>query len=1325
MKLEDPNCRGGRRSNCGVCMGMTTARRSDRASGSRARGSRYDASEARRGMVSSPARAERRRLLRRRWKRLMRALRGNTPPPMPPVQRKFATGLSVVFWNAQSLAAKAARARGKADASSGKWDWLRAQYERGERPTIIVLAEVEGNVSEMRKGLQGWARAIQYEVRILPGEGGSRRAQAGTLSHKNGLVMLVAKEQAKAVRHVRVEERVLGMVFRIGGEERTRAICGLHGLSSDGDSNFCTQLGAAEEWLQAQGGGILVGDFNRVPCSAFRKGDHTLSADDLALRKLMRFQCACCQAPGEEGCLRLIGRGVAEECLGGWTRFEGEEGTSCIDFGVAVGHREEGKWTESERFRPAVVEQKRNRDGDGAVVALSDHAALRLHRTVVFASPVVLQQRPRGVNFSRGREGTQVLDAFRSMVRCAEWKETVRGQVEQAEGSRVQVLAALIVQAAWRAAANVKSEKRKRAAAAAEACRGKESAKGLHNSWCKRLRAAVGYRDSGMSPWECTDKLLFHPATGLRRLRRKGGLSWNGIVKACRRQVSRAGKIVADRLRAEDLTLETAMSKNVDWVEDAAVKLQRAWQALRVRGASLELDCVREGDTESGKQIFADDDPVAFAQTLRDIGQKFVTDIDGGACPRAFAAWCDRFMEPFHPLDGIDGGAWLLSVEMTLELFLDILQRMPKGKAVGSGGLALEMLKAADDDVKMLFYEAMMADLQGECPSDDWRQILYVLLVKPAPNNPELVNQRREIGLGPQDLKLCLQMVRRAAYMRLDGRIHKAQMGGVSGYGASDPGLTMEALVQQSKRLQLEMWVLYVDLKTWYPKLNRDCCTFAQIVHGLPHQVRRLVTLIYGKHGDYDAAVKCRYDSSVGLSEPFHNFMGRLMGCVLSPDEAKLVLNTVVVAIAMVGKGVRLWGSCSEGVWRRVLQLCYVDDWAGAFENISQLRKAWYVWRVWEPLAGAAIGVKKKLKTVVSGIRHLDGRCISACDPRLEMLDGKLVPFLECDEAYKYLGRMTRLDGNNSDAKSKLNSKLEVAFRRLRRMQRPSRNAFMICSEGLMNSLVAYYMGTTYISWEEAEKWEARWRRIFNSKFERASSAPRVELYVQVDGQSRVKTHAWVEALAAMFANALKAIADVDDTEQRAAMRSSLGFAAERAGCRTDFNRWDVAHLAEPLERKLRLEKARHVGDGLLCVLALSATAREEVVQHRHLTEGGKRPREGKADVGEAWQVRRQLEVCAGRRAVPLGAALRGSRIKAAVRTDRPRRDGLESRAGAHGSWRGGGGASLVRCARQRFRVLDLEGGKGAKRKTAGTQRCGVGTRRAGAGGERLQSGAA
>eukprot|EP00966_Prymnesium_polylepis_P306178 7075180-Prymnesium_polylepis.1 len=52
-----------------------------------------------------------------------------------------------------------------------------------------------------------------------------------------------------------------------------------------------------------------------------------------------------------------------------------------------------------------------------------------------------------------------------------------------------------------------------------------------------------------------------------------------------------------------------------------------------------------------------------------------------------------------------------------------------------------------------------------------------------------------------------------------------------------------------------------------------------------------------------------------------------------------------------------------------------------------------------------------------------------------------------------------------------------------------------------------------------------------NSKHERVKSSPRLELYVQVDGKSRVKTHVWVEALADMFANSMKALADVDDTE--------------------------------------------------------------------------------------------------------------------------------------------------------------------------------------------------
>jgi hypothetical protein len=63
-----------------------------------------------------------------------------------------------------------------------------------------------------------------------------------------------------------------------------------------------------------------------------------------------------------------------------------------------------------------------------------------------------------------------------------------------------------------------------------------------------------------------------------------------------------------------------------------------------------------------------------------------------------------------------------------------------------------------------------------------------------------------------------------------------------------------------------------------------------------------------------------------------------------------------------------------------------------------------------------------------------------------------------------------------------------------------------------------------------------------------------------------VKTHLWVEAMAALIANSAKALADVEDTEQQAATRSALGLAAERAGCREEFNTWGFSYLAEALE---------------------------------------------------------------------------------------------------------------------------------------------------------------
>ena len=90
--------------------------------------------------------------------------------------------------------------------------------------------------------------------------------------------------------------------------------------------------------------------------------------------------------------------------------------------------------------------------------------------------------------------------------------------------------------------------------------------------------------------------------------------------------------------------------------------------------------------------------------------------------------------------------------------------------------------------------------------------------------------------------------------------------------------------------------------------------------------------------------------------------MGALMGCVLSPDRAKLLLNTVIVAIQAVVKGVRLFGYGRDDVtntWRHLAQAAFADDWCGCFTSEADLRKAWDIWRLWEDVSGCKLGVKK------------------------------------------------------------------------------------------------------------------------------------------------------------------------------------------------------------------------------------------------------------------------------------------------------------------------------------------------------------------------------
>ena len=211
------------------------------------------------------------------------------------------------------------------------------------------------------------------------------------------------------------------------------------------------------------------------------------------------------------------------------------------------------------------------------------------------------------------------------------------------------------------------------------------------------------------------------------------------------------------------------------------------------------------------------------------------------------------------------------------------------------------------------------------------------------------------------------------------------------------------------------------------------------------------------------------------------------MGCVLSPDKAKLLCNTVVAAIDLMVRGVRLWGTHKadgaddrdvDSTWRAIAQAAYADDWVGCFETLAELKKAWAIWRLWDGVSGSKIGVKGFLKTVVTGVRYEGDRVVSMEDPLLRMRNGMFVPFAHYSSNYKHVGSMRQSDGGEEEAWRQLSRKFDAALARLRKLRRPSRNEFILTSNALLGGLASYYLQTLYITFEQAEEVERKWRAI-------------------------------------------------------------------------------------------------------------------------------------------------------------------------------------------------------------------------------------------------------
>ena len=361
---------------------------------------------------------------------------------------------------------------------------------------------------------------------------------------------------------------------------------------------------------------------------------------------------------------------------------------------------------------------------------------------------------------------------------------------------------------------------------------------------------------------------------------------------------------------------------------------------------------------------------------------------------------------------------------------------------------------------------------------------IYALLIKPSPNNPNMMGERREIALMEQLMKVVLRAVRATTYSRLEGRVLAPQLGWLQGCSTAHVGVQLLVLVQQAARLGHTLNVCYVDLATFFPSIDRGVL----LEHMSCSPACRATCLTCGhlwRGGGGGGrgrrrAVSLRQRGGA-LRGAFENNMGALMGCVLSPSRAKLFVNSIIAAIHLA-----VCVACGCGAERRRRKGRGVE--APGFVRlrrrlgrrvhrpVEELKLAWQLFSSWSVVMGQRLGIKKALKTVVTGVRYEGGRPRAVDDPGLRLPDGTAVPFVRHEVLYKHLGLPVRADAADGAVFKLVRGKVVYAMQNMRRMRGASQREFCKVADVLVRGVVGFYFQLVYLTWAEAEKLEAIFR---------------------------------------------------------------------------------------------------------------------------------------------------------------------------------------------------------------------------------------------------------
>ena len=376
------------------------------------------------------------------------------------------------------------------------------------------------------------------------------------------------------------------------------------------------------------------------------------------------------------------------------------------------------------------------------------------------------------------------------------------------------------------------------------------------------------------------------------------------------------------------------------------------------------------------------------AATRRGIGEIYrAIDDDNhghGVCAERVVGFFSAFCSDMWPeLCAHDGDAWTLPAVCAFPDYQRSLSQLHGDKAVSLDRISKEMIEAAPTAFQHLCYQASMAIAT---PHDDgsrsqpalWSRIPVQCLDKKKPSDE--IKKKRDIALPSQMMKQQANLYF-PAYSAVMPRLHGGNFGWTRGVAPRGAAMVASYAMDHAHLLRHLLIVVYADIQRFFPAMDRDFLILAQQWYGLPADVREATRSLYEN--------ACMlYETAHGLADfcfdTLHMTTGRVQGCRLSTEEAKIFLSSLAEAIDVVagGSGVRFWCGAGEGT-RRIASVFCADDVAGMLTSWSGSSAFVAILDEWATVSASVCGIdlKECSKTTYSALSwsrqtaHLQRRC--------------------------------------------------------------------------------------------------------------------------------------------------------------------------------------------------------------------------------------------------------------------------------------------------------------------------------------------------------------